>query len=194
MLIFIAGIIIAVIAYRYIEFYAKSRRISFSEHKNALTVVVGCAVYNFIAAAAAGTELSYRELFIVFLMLLIADIDILIKKIPVELLTAYSAGICCVKLPEIKELPNEAAILFIGICFYIFRKKIGIALFDIYLFLISGFFVYPVFSQIKYAALFLIFWGTSALIIWLLQKNEKTVPLAPCIVLSYLICHWLNRL
>ncbi len=197
MLIIFVCLLTAIISCRYASFYAKTRMTSFrgpdSFVKTPIVVLV-CALYNLAVGAAAGRGLSYRELFVLFLMMLLADIDILIKKIPTELLVALAAAICFVKIPEIEELPDSAAVIFIGVVFYIFRRKIGIALYDILLFLLLGIFVYPIDSQIKYTAVFLILWGISGVLVRSFRKQEKTVPLAPCIILSYFICCGLNRL
>ena len=105
-------------------------------------------------------------------------------------------GLFTVHIWTIKTLPGPAAIVsvIIGSVLYCFRRKIGIASYDILLFIMFGIFVYPLENQFKYAACFLMLWGFAGVITAAADKNERSVPLAPLILLSYMINCGLNRL
>ena len=192
MLNHVIGLLTVGIAYSYIKIYEKTRNYLWKKpdsfRKGALCIAE-CFCCNLILGAAAGNNLKLPELFILFLIMLISDVDILIKKIPTELLVLLTAGFLFIKIPEIKQLPVPAVVLLSGIVLYCFRKKIGIAVYDILLFVFLGIFVYPSSAQIKYAAIFLILWGAAGTVMKLLDNNAEKLPLSPFIFLSYFIYH-----
>ena len=197
MLNHVIGLLTVGIAYSYIKFYERTRKYSLEKpdpFRKAVLCAVACFCCNVILGAAAGNNLQVPELLILFLIMLISDVDILINKIPTELIILLILGFGFIRIPEIKQLPDPAVVLLAGIGLYCFRKKIGIAVYDILLFVFLGIFVYPSSVQIKYASIFLILWGTAGSAMKFLEKNAKKIPLSPFIFLSYFICHGWGRL
>lgn len=199
MLNILVSLIALIIARSYVVLYGKTRNIRIggtTDRRKNIARYATCIVFNLVTAYLAPGDADAIFSVFLFLMMLLADTDILIKKIPTELMILLALGLFTVHVWKIKTLPGPAAIvsIIIGSVLYCFRWKIGIASYDILLFVMFGIFVYPLENQLKYAACFLMFWGFAGVITAAADKNERSVPLAPLILLSYMINCGLNRL
>ncbi len=193
----IIALLATVISYIYTYCYRTSRKITVMEPEKKGMVVyktAACICFNLIICTFFTKKMTTGKSTVVLLLLMLADTDILIKKIPTELLILTAFGLCLIKGPEIRSLPFPGAVLFPGIALYVFREKIGIAFYDICLFILLGIFVYSIDFQAKYFAVFLILWGLAGGIFGLLQKKERTIPLAPFLVLSFFLCSGFSSL
>jgi len=187
--------ILPIIAYMYVLLYVRIRKISGNQ------LLSGTApVMKFTVIAAIG--LIIRELYAVspgvlpFLfyavLALLSGIDILIRKIPTELLAVFCVLFVLVIGDSQDHLSHAACAALICSVLLVLRKHIGIALYDIIilfpLLTLSG----STIRQLKFISLFLILWGCAGIILRKTQKQEEpvTVPLVPVAVLC---CFLLQR-
>ena len=121
------------------------------------------------------------------LLLLIADTDILIKKIPSELLLIAAAG-CLTGLSYSVDLfPVAAAALFFLIAGLLFNQKAGIARYDVVLLAMLAIRCPDVTVILKFVSLFLILWGAAALCFRTADRSGRirSIPLSPLILAAY---------
>lgn len=188
--------LLPIISYIYTVFYVRCRKISERPLR-------GDSALFFKFAVISAVGLVIRELYsdspgllsFVFYMVfaLLSGTDILIRKIPTELLAVF----CIVSLLLIMHTPGLLPQVLSGavICCVLFlvRARIGISPYDVIilfpLLIRSG----SIGIQLKFISLFLIIWGCAALILQKTQKKEEpvTVPLVP---VAALCCFLLQRL
>ncbi len=178
---------ITVCAFVYIEIYRLTRSCSFSvSRREKLIAGTACFLLNFCLAAAMPGTFPFNSFQVLAPFLLIADVDMMIQKIPSELLLLGF-------LLSIFYRPLLFARIFMSLCILvtglILSKKTGIANYDVILTSIMAMHCYDVLSQIKFVSIILILWGISGLIIQVLIKNNtpRKIPLSPIILSAYAI-------
>ena len=181
------SIVILLAAVGYIFVYNKTRKSHFTLHDQYWKLAV-LVVYNWLILRidihSARAIISLTS----FMMLLIADFDFLVLKIPAEMLVITALGIIYTTIYKNFTIPALAAALIFGIVLFVFSKKIGIAPFDVILtFLISILLTTSFISVIQYYALVLILFGLAGLSLKKVIKKEQKIPLAPLIVIAFVI-------
>ena len=126
----------------------------------------------------------------------LSGIDILIRKIPTELLAVYYLTFLLILLRYPFGISLIAAAVLFAFVFFVIRGRIGIALYDIFALIPLLVFSGSVIGQIKYIAVFLIGWGLFGLILHCVKKKEGplTVPLVPIEVISFLLLRYFSLL
>lgn len=176
------------LAWGFVGFYSCTRKISTPKTDLAFMLkLVLCLLINFLSLylfPGAGNILSI-EAAMPILIFVIADIDILIGKIPTELLALLFLMIIT---SDTITLEKAAVITLICAAASLFQNKIGIALYDILFYGVLGLLLPGINSFFKYTAVTLILWGVCGLILRLLTKGKaRTVPLAPVFAFALLI-------
>ena len=172
----------------YLPFYFKSRKIEFSTKivGNRTEKIILCLFLNiFLSCLNTNRQVpSYDASF--YLMMIIADIDLMISHIPTELLTILFFTM----LWNITREPISADLLICPLIYVIWnlvRKKLMMGHYDILLVVILSLFLKDTKSMLLFNALFLLIYGISGLILkYLFSTSPETkIPLAPIIITAF---------
>ena len=147
-----------------------------------------CAGLNAVILILSGPPASKGSLLFFLLLTALADIDILIRKIPTELL----AFVCVYSVSRLfpfglRSLPLFLSPLAAGAALFLTRPKTRIGIYDILLVLFLSLCMESVSGQLKFFALFLILWGLIGLAGALNKKRGELIPLAPVIIIAWSI-------
>ena len=184
----VIALISTALAWGFVWYYARTRKTPTPKTDRAFLLKLGgCFLFALLCAMTAAGKLGTALL---ILILVIADIDILIGKIPTELLAALVVLILVSRIPSVGLL---IVIVLVCAAVWIFRAKIGVAPYDILLFGVLGMLVPDAVSFIRYTAVSLILWGICGLILraWIKGK-ARTIPLAPVFTFALLIENFLR--
>ena len=181
------SIVILLVAVGYIFIYNKTRKTNFTV-KDMYWKIAVLLVYNWLILRvdihSARAIISLTS----FMMLLIADFDFLVLKIPTEMLVIIAVGIIYTTIYANFTIPALAAALIFAIVLFVFSRKIGIAPYDVvFTFLVSILLTASFVSVIQYYALVLILFGAAALFMRKAIKKEQKIPLAPLIVIAFVL-------
>ena len=181
------SIVILLVAVGYIFVYNKTRKTNFTLRDMYWKLAV-LLVYNWLLLRvdirSARAIISLTS----FMMLLIADFDFLVLKIPTEMLLIIALGIIYTTIYANFTIPALAAALILAIILFIFSRKIGIAPYDvIFTFLISILLTTSFISVVQYYALAIILFGLAALFMKQVIKKEQKIPLAPLVVIAFVL-------
>ena len=184
----IIALVSTALAWGFVWYYAKTRKTPAPKTDRAFLVKLGgCFLFALLCAMPAAGKLRAALMILIFV---IADIDILIGKIPTELLAILFVLILASRVPSVGLL---IVIALVCAAVWIFRAKIGIAPYDIPLFGVIGMLVPEVLSFIRYTAVSLIVWGIGGLILRAWTKGKaRTIPLAPVFTFALLIENFLR--
>ena len=184
----IIALVSTALAWGCVWYYAKTRKTSAPKTDRAFLVKLGgCFLFALLCAMTAAGKLGTALMILIFL---IADIDILIGKIPTELLAALVVLILVSRIPSIGLI---VVIVLVCAAVWFFREKIGVAPYDILLFGALGMLVPDAASFIRYTAVSLILWGIGGLILRAWTKGKaRTIPLAPVFTLALLFENFLR--
>ena len=184
----IIAIISTALAWGFVWYYARTRKTPAPKtDREFLVKLGGCFMFALLCAMPAVGKLGTV---LMILILVIAEIDILIGKIPTELLAALFVLILASRFPSVGLL-----IVIVLVCAgaWIFRAKIGVAPYDILLFGALGMLVPDVMLFFRYTAVSLILWGIGGLILRAWTKGKaRTIPLAPVFTFALLIENFLR--
>ena len=186
----IYGITTLIIACIYCALYCKTRRFCspFYGKRNACFVRL-CVAFglNCVVYSLCETTPENSRSWLIFLVNVLACIDIFILKIPTEVLPVCSVLVVYQLIEMQQPLFLSASALLFGGVFLLLRKKIGISLYDIWLITLLMMTVSTFGMQIRFTALFLILWGVIGCGLRIKNKrNLISIPLVPEILLSYL--------
>ena len=184
----IIALISTALAWGFVWYYARTRKTPTPKTDRAFLVKLGgCFLFALLCAMPAAGKLGTALL---ILILVIADIDILIGKIPTELLALLLVLTLASRIPSVGQI---IVIILVCAAVWCFRSKIGIAPYDILLFGALGMLVPDAVSFIRYAAVSLIVWGIGGLILHAWTKGKaRTIPLAPVFTFALLIENFLR--
>ncbi len=186
----IIATVCTVLAWGFVWYYARTRKTPMPKTDRAFLLKLGfCFLFSLLCVIqAVGNIHGLREA-LTILILVIADIDILIGKIPTELLAGLIVLIIASRVPSVGLL---IVIVLVCAAVWVFRTKIGIAPYDVLLFGALGMLVPDVVSFIRYTAAALIIWGIGGLILRARTKGKaRTIPLAPVFTFALLIENFL---
>ena len=144
-----------------------------------------CICVNFFVIGSAADDLSVP--FIISLCM-IADVDILIQKIPIEFLIALAILNYRV-VSGVFLLKTIIPILCFCGFWSLVRRFTDMGIYDILLITILSINLADFPSAVEFSALILILWGLIGLIIHINPRNEKIrkIPLAPIIVIAFIL-------
>ena len=184
----IIALVSTVLAWGFVWYYAKTRKTPAPKTDRTFFVTLGgCFLFALLCAIPAAGSLRAALLILIFV---IADVDILIGKIPTELLAILVVLILVSRIPSIGLI---VVIVLVCAAVWIFRSKIGIAPYDILLFGALGMLVPDAVSFFRYTAVSLIVWGIGGLILRAWTKGKaRTIPLAPVFTFALLIENFLR--
>ena len=183
-------LLIPAISAGYIYFYNMTRKSAFTvngSHKKIALVIL----YNYlILRVVTGIGNCFTPFIII--SILIADIDILIGKIPSELLAAAMLAAIPAFIEKGINFPvMSAAFLAAGAVFH-WREKIGIAAYDVFLIFMLSLLLEEMIGIMKFYSIFMILWGITGSLVKTIKKEERCIPLAPLIFISYLaVCNFI---
>ena len=179
----IIALISTALAWGFVWYYARTRKTPAPKTDRAFLVKLGgCFLFALLCAMTAAGSLRAALLILIFV---IADIDILIGKIPTELLVILFVLAAVSRIPSVGLL---IVIVLICAAVWCFRAKIGVAPYDILLFGALGMLVTDAASFIRYTAVSLILWGIGGVILRAWTKGKaRTIPLAPVFTFALLI-------
>ena len=141
------------LAWGFVWYYARTRKTPTPKTDRAFLVKLGgCFLFALLCAMPAAGKLRAALMILIFV---IADIDILIGKIPTELLALLLVLTLASRIPSVGQI---IVIILVCAAVWFFREKIGIAPYDILLFGALGMLVPDAVSFIRYAAVSLILW------------------------------------
>lgn len=189
---FLCGLLALVLALLYLPVYIRTRRIKEfkTDRKENLTVnLFLCCVFNCLISGVIIKESPALPDFIfAFALMIIADFDLLIFRIPTEFLMLLYVSI----LPGIITQGNWAYVLtslVLWSLWWIAQKEGLIAIYDVWLLLPLALYLNDTKKALLFYALFLVLWGCFALILrYLCKKDPHTkIPLAPLMALSFVI-------
>ena len=184
----IIALISTALAWGFVWYYAKTRKTPAPKTDRAFLLKLGgCFLFALLCAMPAAGKLGTAQLILIFV---IADIDILIGKIPTELLVILVVLILVSRIPSIGLI---VVIVLVCAAVWVFRAKIGVAPYDILLFGALGMLVPDAVSFFRYTAVSLIVWGIGGLILHAWTKGKaRTIPLAPVFTFALLIENFLR--
>ena len=184
----IIALVSTALAWGFVWYYSKTRKTPAPKTDRAFLLKLGgCFLFALLCAMPAAGKLGTVLMILIFL---IADIDILIGKIPTELLAALVVLILVSRIPSIGLI---VVIVLVCAAVWVFRAKIGVAPYDILLFGALGMLVPDAVSFIRYTAVSLILWGVGGLILRAWTKGKaRTIPLAPVFTFALLIENFLR--
>lgn len=179
----IIALISTALAWGFVWYYARTRKTPVPKTDRAFLLKLGCCfLFALLCAMPAAGKLGTV---LMILILVIAEIDILIGKIPTELLAALAVLILASRVPSVGLL---IVIALVCAAVWVFRAKIGVAPYDILLFGALGMLVPDAVSFIRYTAISLIVWGIGGLVLRAWTKGKaRTIPLAPVFTFALLI-------
>ena len=184
MLVFFYSLAATIVSRLFTVYYQLTRKTDLSARTNGRTLLA-CVCMNLLILVLSDA-LKTKETQLLFLLLVcIADIDLMILKIPTELLLLVSA--CTVsRLLSSGSLSPFLFItcLIIGAAFYLTGNKTGIGLYDILLIMLISLYALSVAAQLVFSAAVLILWGITGLILRRYNNRGERIPLAPVIVLA----------
>ncbi len=176
------------LAFGFVGYYSRSRKSPMPKNDRAfLLKLISCFLFNCLSFSVFpdARKIHGIDAAMSILIFVIADIDLLIGKIPTELLallfllTMASGDV---------TLEKAAGITLVCAAACLFRDKIGIALYDVLLFGLLSLRLPGSNSFFRYMAVSLILWGVSGLILRLVTKGKaRTIPLAPVFTLALLV-------
>lgn len=176
------------LAFGFVGYYSWSRKSPMPKNDRVfLLKLTFCFLFNFLSLSVFSDPRKSHgiDAAMSILIFVIADIDLLIGKIPTELLallfllTMTSGDVA---------LEKAAGITIICAAACLFRNKIGIALYDVLLFGLLGLRLPGINSFFRYMAVSLILWGVSGLILRPVTKGKaRTIPLAPVFTFALLV-------
>lgn len=188
----ITGIIILVSAAAYIPVYIWTRR-DFTLEKTAVRYlkekIVLCSgvtiLMLMIPLKKQGVMISLPFLCI---LVFLSDIDIIIRKIPAEIL----AVICCLIFPEIFRSGNFYCLLFLPASFVfwgLIKKRTGLGLYDIILIAVLSVSFDNLQPVLIFYSLIMTAWGLAGLILLKIfgKTSETKIPLVPIIITAFLL-------
>ena len=188
MSVLIYCILPSIFSYIYSLLYCRMRGLScLDQTRKTVFVKIGsCVIFCYMLMNMTIHKPEISCMIHLLLLELLSGIDIHIRKIPTELLAP--AGVLSGIL--LFQTSGAALTIFssilIGSVFYFFRNKIGIGSYDILLIFFLAVLLQSMALQLKFAAVFLILWGTAGLIIRALKKGrDLSIPLVPLITFSY---------
>ena len=184
----IIALVSTALAWGFVWYYARTRKTPAPKTDRAFLLKLGgCFLFALLCAMPADGKLGTGMMILIFV---IADIDILIGKIPTELLAALFVLAAVSRFPSVGLL---IVIVLVCAAVWIFRAKIGVAPYDILLFGVLGMLVTDDVSFIRYTAASLILWGIGGLILRAWTKGKaRTIPLAPVFTFALLIENFLR--
>ncbi len=181
------ALILTALTLGFAGFYSWSRKTPMPKtDREFLLKLTFCFLLNFLLLSTFSDAGKMHAIYAVraILILVIADIDLLIGKIPTELLALL---FLLTMTSGAATLAKTAVITLVCAAACVFRNQIGIALYDVLLFDLLGLFLPDVNSFFRYMAISLVLWGVSGLILRLLTKGKaRTIPLAPVFTLALL--------
>ncbi len=184
----IIALICTFLAWGFVWYYARTRKTPAPKTDRAFLLKLGgCFLFAMLCAMPDAGKLGTV---LMILILVVAEIDILIGKIPTELLAALFVLIIASRFPSVGLL-----IVIVLVCagVWVFRTKIGVAPYDILLFSALGMLVPDAVSFIRYTAVSLILWGIGGLVLRAWTKGKaRTIPLAPVFTFALLIENFLR--
>ena len=188
MLILFLSLAVTIFAILFSVYYQLTRKTDvFARHSEGIRgmIMLVCACMNFLILVLSDA-MKTKETIILFLLLAcIADIDLMNRKIPTELLLLLGGFVLSRMFPA-----DQHTLLLIGTglviaaAFYLTRNKTGIGLYDILLILLICLYALSVTAQLVFTAAFLVLWGATGLIVRRYIKKGERIPLAPLIVLA----------
>ena len=182
------ALISTALAWGFVWYYARTRKTPAPKTDRVFLVKLGgCFLFALLCAMPAAGKLGVALLILIFV---IVDIDILIGKIPTELLALLLVLTLASRIPSVGQ---SIVIILVCAAVWIFRAKIGVAPYDILFFGVLGMLVPDVLSFIRYTAVSLILWGIGGLILRAWTKGKaRTIPLAPVFTFALLIENFLR--
>ena len=176
----------------YLPVYAYTRK---AEHlktelkEKLLNKLILCFLFNLIAVLISKhITIDTPGKNFLFLLLIIADTDLMIRKIPTEFLVCLFAVAVWRFAADGKWLMGVLCILCFSFWWAVLKKKI-IGLYDVLMILALTIFQNDVRSVLIFYSLFLVCWGSlGAVLRFLLKRNPQTkIPLAPLMILAFLL-------
>ncbi len=157
----------------------RSRRIVFLK-------IGSCVFFDYLLMIMASPASEISCMINLTLLEVLSGIDIHIRRIPTELLTAAGLISAVSVFHSVQSVfPVFTAVLFCCV-FFFFRKKIGMGTYDILLIFILGFTLQDTLLQLKFISVILILWGAAGLIIRVLKnRKDLSIPLVPLITFSF---------
>ncbi len=152
-------------------------------------VLLGFNIIMILLMKAPNSRTDFIKIVSALLIIILSDIDIMIMKIPTELLTLFGVSVF---LSFIHDHRSPLLILS-DVLIYILMSKLSkknIAQYDLILSFILAMQFYDVIGQLKYTSVFLILWGAAGVIIRKFRRNTSqtmAIPLAPIMTISYIL-------
>lgn len=198
------SVMLSLVSYVYILFYDHTRKTqylvgkTFLDQKNHLAMCLGFNLFIFILCGLQNEQFINNIGPIVYLFCVIGDIDILICKIPTELLLVDFL-IVLYSLASATNIYLKIACILINNLWFLFKDRLGISLYDIFLILIQSLLFQDMRNFFYFDAFILILWGGCG--VFLKAKNMKSssgkpkdgdkekarIPLAPVIITAFML-------
>ncbi len=190
MLNLLYGAFISILSMLYGKFYVMTRKTDTDlSLKRTWKLLLLNFCLNSVFLWLRSSVLQYPGSLLWMCLLLIADIDILIRKIPSELLLTAAAG-CAVSVRNSADpVPVIICDCFLMMIGLLFNKKAGIARYDIFYICILAILCPDVAAILKFVSLFLILWGMAGLFIRKTDRSGRirSIPLTPFILTAYTV-------
>lgn len=176
----------------YLPIYVYTRKavhLKIVAKEDLLKKLVFCFLFNLIAALLSKhVTLDPYGKILLFPLMLIADMDMMIRKIPTEFLVCLFALAVWKFIFDGRWLTGVFCILCFSLWWLAFKKKI-IGLYDVLMILALTIFRNDVRSVLIFYALFLVLWGSFGMFLRLILKrsSQTKIPLAPLMTLAFLL-------
>ena len=182
------SILLAALSAVYLPFYCAFRKAD--ELKQTALKSAGlkaglCVCVNYLVVSSRNVDLSLPY---IILLCLIADVDILIRKIPTEFL----AVLLFIVIRDITGVSLLKTIIptlcFCGLWFLV-RRFTDMGIYDIILIMILSIKLADFSAAVKLSSLILILWGLIGLLLQINPRNEqiRKIPLAPVMITAFIL-------
>ncbi len=184
MLVFFYSLAAAIVSRLFTVYYPLTRKTELSARTNGRTLLA-CVCMNLLILVFSDALKTKETLLLFLLLVCIVDIDLMILKIPTELLLLLTVFTLRRLFPvDLHTLLLIGIALVSAAAFYLTGEKTGIGLYDILLIMLISLYALSAAAQLLFIAAVLILWGITGLIVRWYKKRGERIPLAPVIVLA----------
>lgn len=198
------SVMLSIVSFVYILFYDFSRKTkyldekTFLEQKTQLAMCLGFNLFIFTLRELQNEQFMKNIGPIFYLFCIIGDIDILICKIPTELLL-FNFLIELYYLPSTTNIYLKIACILLNMLWFLVKDRLGISLYDILLILIQSLLFQDIRILLFFDAFILILWGVWGVFLKARymksssgkpkngDKEKARIPLAPVIITAFIL-------